>query len=1297
MKKQLLLLAMLLGTVGAWAQKLVTSVQEGMYYTLECNSTEDHLTSRFLGENVLGLNGKSAKPAYLIFEPTEGGYHVKSALTGKYLNQGEVISEGSKYAVAYETEAKTVWTIGKLADDATDVYLNIVESKFYLNNNYTGTQQLQIVKHDAISTGNACSLWEMREHEGGYKVIESIGENITDLSQLTDGSYVAFYNVGKQKYIYEGIDHKLYMGTAATVDAGHEYIWRVRKEGDKYAFMSVSSGRYFSSPLDGQDVFTCGIDNSAKDEFTITAHTEDNTKWLIKSSNINKWWDAQDARFVGWDGNGTNSRYEIKPVNVKNLEHDLAAFITTDENIIKWVNIKNVRSGKYATYEGESTKMTQKDDKTMSKAFFYMTGTLSTAVDATVKATVKIHNFATENLCAEYNSWTTAGTNWNIMASQGQNIHPGWAISKGTDLNNGNAWNNEGGGGSTIAYWNGNDQGSTWAFETADYYALNSKLEGLKGDLQTVVDQMTEVYEGGNVTENPVTLSANEGDDGYLYCNAAGENNSYETDRAGVAALIDGKDGTFLHTDYTGADSKDGLDHYIRVDMGEDKTIDYFSFGYKTRNSNGGNEPKKILIEGSNDGTKYYEITTLTGLPAGTGVTYTSESLGGQPYRYLRFMVNETTNGSSKGGHQFFALASFNLNKVSVTEGREVKTLVYNSLSHAIEEAEAVIASAKSTEDDISAIQSLLQTINAGLEVHQYPFTLTKNANEPICYFIKSGRSKDWSGNYYWTFKDGKVTTVTANDNYEKDVEAYWFFMENPQTGMLQFVPFIENMKPMGYTTVGGGANKLTNNAATSGFVGTDYTLVTETANADYGSEYPYALKAYGTDYYVSNHGGSGSTYMGFYDGLNDGGTRIAIEKAEITPSAKLRDLRAALASCPDVDENNVRDELGYYNVEKYNEYKAIVEPARATYEDATLTDEQYQEKIASLSTDPTTLLVVNRPETERFYRFSHDFGGDVGNLYIQAKASNVESKANAMLMSAENGASSIFYYADAKLLSYSEGLYVNEGGSTRGLQSVGSTAGAAKFEPGTVIGQLGVFSGDSFHANSSGNVRYIDHCGSVHSAEHDFTVEDVTSLPFTFKKAALGFATFNAPVAVELPEGVIAYVAQIVGESTLKMRKFISEDGEPVVVPANTPVMLYKENVTADTQISLDIVEDTYSDEELAEIDEKNDFVGTVAAENLNAEKECYSLQVNKNDQTKVGFYNKTTGTKGGFKAWLETDKAEGVRAFTIIFDGDDATGLKEALGLENENVEIYDLSGRRLDKPVKGVNVIGGKLVIK
>ena len=1286
MRKLLLTLAVLCGTVSGWAQKLVTSVQEGKYYTLECNSGEAHSTTRFLGENAYGLNGQSAKPTYLIFEETTGGYYVQSSLTGKYLNQGEVISEGSKYAVAYETTPTTVWTIGKLADDATDIYLTIGDSKLYLNNNSDNAQKLQIVKHDPIGAGNACSLWEMREHEDGYKVIESIGENISSLDDLTDGSYVVFYNAGRQKYIYEGThDHKLYMGGEPAVGAGHKYIFRVRKEGEKYAFMAVS-GRYISTPLDGKDVFTFGIENPAKDEFAIS---KDGEKWKLKSTNADIWWDAQSDRFVGWQGSGANCLYEIKPVNVKNLEHDLSDVITTDENIIKWVNIKNVRSGKYATYEGESTKMTQKTDKSMSKAFFYMTGTLETATDATVKATVKIHNFATDNLCAEYNSWTTAGTNWNIMASQGQDIHPGWAISKGTDLNNGNAWNNEGGGGSTIAYWNGNDQGSTWAFEAADYYTLNSKLEGLKKEMMPILETAKASYEEGNVTEVPVTLSATEGEGGYLYCNAAGENNPYDSDRAGVAALIDGNDNTFLHTDYTGDNSKDGLDHYIRVDMGEGKTIDYFSFGYKTRMTNGGNEPKRILIEGSNDGTKYYEITTLTNLPSGTGVTYASEPLGGKPYRYLRFMVKETTNGSAKGGHQFFALASFNLNKVSVKEGSEVKTLVYNSMSNAIEEAEAILESIRSTEDEINGIKNLLATINVGLEVHEYPFELTKNVNDPVCYFIKSARSKEWGGNYYWTFENGKVTTIVPNDEYKKDVEAYWFFMEDPQNGQLKLVPFIEHLKPMGYTTVANGNDKLTNNTAASGFAGSSYTFVTN-AEGDWAS-YPYALRPYGVDNYVSNCNGKDGRYMGFWNDLNDHGTRFNLERAEITPSAFLRDLRTALAPCHDVDENLVKDALGYYNVENYAIYKNLVETGRATYNDATLTDEEYYEVLVAFDNDPTSLLTINLPVAGKFYRIQNE--NATGYL-----SSGTGTGIAQFVAGIGEKASSIFYFTGNKLVSYTTGLYLAESGNfVHYTDVVGENAGTTfSFAQSPVWGKLLISFKDgnrSFYSNATGDSNAA---GKGANGEfYRFTVTEVDWLPVAMNKE-VGYATLYSPVQLGFNNRVKAYTGKVAGDR-FQMK-------EQSVVPANTGVVLelLPGAEVEDNYVFLPVQDATVT---VSENELKGTFADTYISES------SYVLS----NKEGIGFYqaklnftvaDNGTGTKvtengthflnNGFRAYLPAGENN---ARSLVFDfGGTETGIDELKG-ENGNVkaEVYDLAGRRVLNAKKGVFVVNGKVIVK
>ena len=40
---------------------------------------------------------------------------------------------------------------------------------------------------------------------------------------------------------------------------------------------------------------------------------------------------------------------------------------------------------------------------------------------------------------------------------------------------------------------------------------------------------------------------------------------------------------------------------------------------------------------------------------------------------------------------------------------------------------------------------------------------------------------------------------------------------------------------------------------------------------------------------------------------------------------------------------------------------------------------------------------------------------------------------------------------------------------------------------------------------------------------------------------------------------------------------------------------------------------------------------------------------------------------------------------------------GIVEALGLENDNVEIYDLNGRKLSSYQNGINIVNGKKVFK
>lgn len=320
----------------------------------------------------------------------------------------------------------------------------------------------------------------------------------------------------------------------------------------------------------------------------------------------------------------------------------------------------------------------------------------------------------------------------------------------------------------------------------------------------------------------------------------------------------------------------------------------------------------------------------------------------------------------------------------------------------------------------------------------------------------------------------------------------------------------------------------------------------------------------------------------------------------------------------------------------------------------------------------------INMPENGKFYRVRC---AGSGMKYLQSTLDNSnENDIRLQVVSSATSVEATFCYNDGTLVSYTTGKSIN----AYRYNEVGTTSNVVFSEASN--GKLGTYNinvGGRYIFGASDNNK-ID-SGTTRDDRDGYTwwLEVVTSLPFTFKAAALGYATFNAPVAVQLPEGVKAYTSEIQEGNKLKMTELAGG-----IVPANTAVLLWNESVAdEDVTINLDITENTTSVG-------TNLFVGTVAAENLKAEKDCYSLQ--KGTKGKVGFYEKSTGTKGGFKAWIEMPKTSEARAFTIIFDGEDATGIKEALGLENENVEIYDLSGRRLDKPAKGVNIIGGKTVI-
>lgn len=193
------------------------------------------------------------------------------------------------------------------------------------------------------------------------------------------------------------------------------------------------------------------------------------------------------------------------------------------------------------------------------------------------------------------------------------------------------------------------------------------------------------------------------------------------------------------------------------------------------------------------------------------------------------------------------------------------------------------------------------------------------------------------------------------------------------------------------------------------------------------------------------------------------------------------------------------------------------------------------------------------------------------------------------------------------------------------------------------------------------------------------------------------GAATFYTSVPVTIPVGVTAEYVKANGNEGSD--GFLNYTLLKNTIPANSAVVLigspetYTFNVTSDPS-------ETITDNLLFGYSADTSVEGTDHVNPADPSTAGYHIYALADIDEVVAFYPFAKTTYKAGKAYLDVSSilSSGlqVRSFNI-FDNDNETAIKEVQSLENENVEIYDLSGRRLDKPAKGVNVIGGKLVVK
>lgn len=171
--------------------------------------------------------------------------------------------------------------------------------------------------------------------------------------------------------------------------------------------------------------------------------------------------------------------------------------------------------------------------------------------------------------------------------------------------------------------------------------------------------------------------------------------------------------------------------------------------------------------------------------------------------------------------------------------------------------------------------------------------------------------------------------------------------------------------------------------------------------------------------------------------------------------------------------------------------------------------------------------------------------------------------------------------------------------------------------------------------------------------------------------------ATFSAPFATVVPEGVTAYYVSTADNRTATMKAITGK-----AIPAKTGVILTSQSGDAVTMVPA-------TDEALATI-ENNKLGNSAGAEKTIADGDNAYILANGADGT--AFYKGQKGTTlKANKAYLTLNVAGGEQAISMNFGGN-VTGINQIVNAEQNNAPVYDLTGRRVVRTVKGGLYIKG-----
>ena len=878
--------------------------------------------------------------------------------------------------------------------------------------------------------------------------------------------------------------------------------------------------------------------------------------------------------------------------------------------------------------------------------------------------------------------------------------------------------------------------------------------------LATTTEELVTEVATINDTETAITMQCtDETAPYYLYCNADGTTHTtYPNDAKGVAALLDDDATNHLHTTYEGA-ADDNLDHYLRLDMGENEAMMSFKFSYTGRNDGNNNDPTVMLIEGSNDLENFEFITKLTDLPTSpTPTTYTSDVLGnGKAYRYIRFMVTETKNNTKYQEHPYFVLSQFSVTAcktIEVSEDYVSPNLSLNTLvianneivdANALVEEPTTYVSQSTYTNAITELQDAYDALNTAKMLKDLPVTLTTDVNNPVLYKIKVKSNSN-------VFKyDGEADSGTMNPvlaaNEVGDKYQAWYFMqgdnENSYDDIVIMPYYHQGAKnteyKLGYPNIDGATKPLASVSGASSY--NWYITFTSTGNNVTTEGWWNLQPENGTsdNTFLNQQGGSSSTILSFWKSAanpDDDGSQFqfVLDETDYSKSDAYFELYILHADCG--GEKVSGEAIGCYTAGTVETYNNVYNAATEKLADADATDDEYNSARIALE-DAYNALERNMPVEGGFYKIRSAYKNAEGIEQYSYGGVVYVNDENAMMWAKnydETSSRAIWYFTPVDGGYNISSLHTGAYAPSLGNGSQGVAADEAKKYTIEVLddvtGVLKIKSPDRpMHAQENGKklVGWNDGLNSASAwyiEEVDVKTEIGQSITLnTAEGEDKSYSTFYSAYPVTLPDGVEASVVTARADNGQLSMTVITDEYNRVV-PAYTAVVLSENKQDAsDSNSSSGAVKfsDDASPAEVAE--DGNMLSGTLTTEYIDCTAPStfvYSLGRKNNrvamykaykNYEKVTAdngtvtYNKlgSSSNDGGYvklganKSYLKVEGQNNVAvAMFSFFFGGGTTDIDGINAVAEAYEAVYDLQGRKLEKVTEpGIYIVNGKKV--